>query len=488
MFSQSQSQQQIPLGQHSTNEKDEHRVEQPEASGVTLLSGAFVDSVGDGGEHDDSTGEDRYPHGRRRTRATISTEDGRGGVGNPSSSLRRPEGGRGHASAASGTGTQQVASALTAAAPDDVDHGHDAIAGGGGDGGGEDGEYGVDGDGGEQRNMATEAAAAGTTAALGDSSGSRSALPPRPQGDVAGSKTDRRVAASPGNVAGGLARSKHDAKPTPADHDDMTEARMGGQRLGGGGVPTAGVEDADSIRPKIPGASSSIWADLDGFASADDSSSGDENARSTKAPCAPVREGSSVPRGQRQPLQQQHTVGAEREESGGGRGDVGGASSLLSKGCCRSPSSSPHNTNDDERGVMRSSDANQGAPAVAAADDHDDGAVRRPLAVSESANAAASKRYPSSNTVLDAPGNTGRGAAAGAATGVNTGTTTADAVFGSEFGGVSTATMEMAAVPGPGVGRGSVTAGSGGFSLLGGGVGILGDDELLDAALDDDSE
>lgn len=419
--SQPQQQQQIALGQHSSNEEDEQGEEEYEESGAAggmLVSKETVDSVEVDGEHDDSTREGRYLDSRRVATTAISAGDRRGRrrreLGSPDSCLRPPDGGRGHIAAAFCTVAQQIAPERTAAGLNKGDHGDEALAGCGGDGGG---DKGGDGDSGGQANVATEAVAVAHSA-------KRNALP-RAGGDAAASVASRRVASSPGDAVDGSTRSKNDEIATRADDDEVTGAAgVGGATLGEGGAPSAGVENVDDngVRCKIAGTSSSIWADLDGFASSDGSNSDDERGHSGKLACSPTRVGSGVPFGQKQ-RRQQEQLGAESMESGGGCGDVDGADSLLSDVSCRSLSSSPHNDNpnDGDREVTRSSGTHHRAAAVAVA-----GAAGDVLVVKS---------------------------------------------------------------PGRGAGRGPVPAAvSGGFSLLRGGMSSLGDDDLLDAALDDDSD
>ncbi|CAN0026633.1 unnamed protein product, partial [Pylaiella littoralis] len=467
LFTQSQSHQRIPLGQHSNKcegeeqeeqeeqegegekeededeeqeDEDEDEEEETGGGGGKLLPGDYIHSSVDGGEHDDSTAEGRYLDRRRRATTTVPAGGGRGrrrGEGhNPGSSLRRPEGARCSAAAVSGTETQQSAPEQTAAVLNGSFHSEDATAGCGGDCGSDNGKNGASAG---QEKVAAKAAVA---VALGGFRAESDAFP-RSRGDSAAPGAARRRPSSSGDAANWPARCKVFGNATRADDEVAEAAGKRGARLGAGGVPSARAEDGNEVtRCKLPGVSSSMWADLEGFASSDGCSSDDERGHSSKLTCSPSREGSSVPPGQRQPPEQQ-LFGAERKEGGGGRGDSGGAGSLLPKAFCASPGCSTRNANpnDYDRGAKKSRGTHQGAAAVAAArDDDNDAAARSPRPTSNSTNAAFSRRCPSLNTADEnASGNPGRVVAGGGATsGVEGGSATFSAVFDPDNDGALT--------------------------------------------------
>lgn len=260
MLSQSQSQQQhqqIPLGQHSDNGESQPRAEGEAAAAEMLLSGASTDSKEGVRISDRMKGESVGGHGGGRAGAATFFEGGRGqsrdGVDKQGSYPRRRAAGkdRGDLATPSSTSTQQEASVGTLYAGNYEGRGcskDKMVSGGGG-------------------TEETEVPAA----LLGDKySTNKIALPGR-GGDAAGSDSSRRVALSPGGGAGGPAHSRSTTQPTPsrdseqpiptAPDEKRTAIGVGGARLDGSGAPAT--------------VSSSIWADLDGLASGDDSTSDD---------------------------------------------------------------------------------------------------------------------------------------------------------------------------------------------------------------------
>lgn len=247
---QSQRQEQISLGQHSDDEDIGRRGEPEAAPSGTVLSGALVDSI-ERRETSDGTPEDFNRYGRSGGGAPMTVEGGRGrsrgGVDTEGFCATTKEGGGGDGVAAgpSSTSTQQqvCARALGGGTVDDE---------GDGCGDSEDEEI---GGGAGTRVQSTH---------LGDKCITNGVAL---QGDAAGPSEAAQTTPSLGDVAGGAAQSGATSQSSPscdADQPITTGTASGvGEKKGldGGGAPAA--------------TPSSIWADLDGLASGDDSTSDD---------------------------------------------------------------------------------------------------------------------------------------------------------------------------------------------------------------------
>ncbi|CAB1107626.1 unnamed protein product [Ectocarpus sp. CCAP 1310/34] len=313
MFSQSQSpspwEHQIALGQHRDDSKEKGQGQGDEGAATAGDTAPFRASAGNNSAAaaragEDLTGETRDPHVRGPSRGGMSAEDGRmrGRVDFPDPPRERQRDGDSSRAAAPGAGTDQASCVGTP----DADHCSN-----------------VGGDVEQTRGTSTSATATGSSGATQD--GLRRRRTPVP---------DHGGGSSPEVVVGGLTSSEHSSSvPTPED-----ERAEGGGGPGGGPQPRRGEEKdhEENVRLKAAGGSSSIWTDLDGLASSDDSS--DDEGVSSRSTAFPERHGLAASNGseniagqeqplpQQQPHQQEESVGAEK---GNGHRDLEEASALL---------------------------------------------------------------------------------------------------------------------------------------------------------------
>ncbi|CAM9142835.1 unnamed protein product [Ectocarpus sp. 4 AP-2014] len=300
MFSQSQSpspwENQIALGQHRGDSSERGQAQGDEgvaAAGDTAPPRASAGNNGAAAARagEDSTGEDRGPYVRGPSSGGISADDGqtRGLVDFPDPPRERQRDGDSCRAASPGAGTQQASCVGTP----DADH---------------CGNVGSDVE--QTRGASTSATATGSSSATLD--GLRRRRTPVP---------DHGGGSSPGVVAGGPTSSEHSLTFVPTPEDERAE---GGGGTEGGPQPRRREEkdQEDNVRLKAAGGSSSIWTDLDGLASGDDSS--DDEGVCTRSRAFPGRHGLAASNGseniarQEQPFpqQQQHQrderVGAEK--------------------------------------------------------------------------------------------------------------------------------------------------------------------------------
>lgn len=314
MFSQSQSpspsEHQIALGQHhdDTNEKEQAQGDKGAATAgdtAPLRVSAGNDGAAAARAGEDLTGEDSGPYGRGHSRGSTSAEDGwmRDRVDFPDLPRGRQRDGDSSRAAATSAGTNP---ALCVGTPD-ADHCSNV---------GSDAE--------QTRGASTSASATGGSSSTLDGLCRRGTSVP-----------DHRHGSSPGVGAGGPASSKHASTSVPTHEDERAEGGGGAE----GRLQLGGDEEKDeeeNVRLKAASGSSSIWADLDGLASSDDSS-GDEMV-STRSTSFPRRHGLAASNGsgnlagqeqplpQQQPHQREERVGAEK---GNGNRDLEEASALL---------------------------------------------------------------------------------------------------------------------------------------------------------------
>ncbi|CAM9874925.1 unnamed protein product [Ectocarpus sp. 6 AP-2014] len=300
MFSESQSpspwEHQIALGQHRDDSNEEGQAQGDEgvaAAGDTAPPRASAGNNGAAAARagEDSTGEDRGPYVRGPSRGGISADDGqmRDFVDFPDPPRERQRDGDSSRAAAPAADTHQASCAETL----DTDH---------------CGNIGSDVE--QTRGASTSATATGSCSATLD--GLRRRLTPVP---------DHGGGSSPGVVAGGPTSSEHSSTFVPTPEDERAGAGGGAE---GGPQPRRGEEkdQEENVRLKAAGGSSSIWTDLDGLASSDDSSD-DEGVR-TRSTAFPGRHGLTASNGsgniagqeqsmpQQQPHQREERVGAEK--------------------------------------------------------------------------------------------------------------------------------------------------------------------------------
>ena len=276
MFSQSQLSQrqheQIPLGQRSDNEEEDGREEgEEEPTGRTVLSAAPG-----GRESGDRTKEEGCLAARASTGMKTDSRKSPGDL--DGSCFRRKRDGR-DVAIIRGRSTQQVARLRTF---DSANKGGGGVDGVGGEGGK------VDGGGGTRRSQtpalhADEGIANGMTLAGGGGGGGEGG------GDAARQGAAIGAALPPSDVAERPGHSRDTTQPAPSGEtarrnpsvvdERGTAVGVGAARLGGDGAP--------SITPP------SIWADLDGLASGDDSTSDDDQGAARSRPAAP--ESSTAP-------------------------------------------------------------------------------------------------------------------------------------------------------------------------------------------------
>ncbi len=269
---QQEQQQQISLGQLSG-------VEDGGDEGIggtieeTVLSAASVGGTsGDGGARDgfiaqDEAGSASSAEGGERRRRHRGGTDGREASQRRSGVAMDPL----SSSRGRGGGDKVAREAATAGRP--------GAPGDDGDGGAGNGATGCGVGGGRRERTAAEtsAAAAAPAAALGVDFGAEGKASRQGQGDAAGS-SGRVSASPPAGAANGPALGGSAAPPIPtaADHGPgATAAGAGGQ--GRGEEPTTGeVVEVESVaigHKPAAGPSASLWADLDGLSSGDDSGS-----------------------------------------------------------------------------------------------------------------------------------------------------------------------------------------------------------------------